>query len=73
MLDITIAVPVIVGLVEVFKRVGLSSRFAPLVSLLLGVGLITLAQGANTDALFLGIIVGLSSCGLYSTGKSMVE
>lgn len=73
MIDLTIIVPIIVGLIEVFKRIGLSTRFAPLMSLVLGVALFTGAQGFSFESVVIGLVAGLTSCGLYSTGKSIVQ
>lgn len=76
-----VAVPLIVGLVEVFKRAGLPRRFAPLVSMVLGLGLslgymatgITGNGPSLMDSLVIGIALGLSASGLYSGGKTAIE
>jgi len=60
------AVPVVVALVQIAKGLGLTTRYAPLLSLVLGVGIL-LALGEPWLA---GIIVGLSASGLYSGGKT---
>lgn len=75
MMDITIAVPLIVALVSIVKTAGLKSKFAPLLSLGIGVGLFFFF-GDNTDALdrvFIGILAGLSASGLYSGAKATVK
>jgi hypothetical protein len=67
--------PVIVGLVEVAKRAGLPSRFAPLLALALGVGVVG-AVAARPDAarvLLWGAALGLSACGLYSGGRALMR
>lgn len=65
-------VPLIVGLVEVAKQVGLPSRLAPALSVLLGIcaGFALETSGA-AEALVTGLMLGLSASGLYSAGKSM--
>lgn len=60
--------PFVVGLVGAVKAVGLQSRFAPLASLGIGVGLALLL---NAHPL-VGIIAGLSASGLYSGVKATV-
>ena len=73
-----VAVPTIVGLVQVGKTAGLSSNWAALAALIIGV---TLALGAflsgqtgvGTDpyqAVLSGIALGLSASGLYSAGHA---
>lgn len=67
-----VLVPVVIGVVEVIKQAGnVSSRYAPLLSLVLGCLGVYLASGfALTGALVLeGIVVGLSAAGLYSGAK----
>lgn len=67
-------IPVVIGLVQAAKNMGLSSRFAPLVGVVMGVGLeaVVSAEGSLSLAhvVVVGIIVGLSSLGLYSGVKT---
>jgi len=72
-METTILIAVVVGLTEVIKRAtNLSSRFAPLVSLVLAIGLAFLgATGPISNIIFTGIIVGLSASGLYSGAKAV--
>lgn len=66
------AVALIVGLVQVAKRLGLPSRFAPLLSLLLGIALVSLGlKGISAASIFSGLIVGLSASGLWSGTKAL--
>lgn len=70
------AVALVMGLVKVFREVGLPSKFAPLTSLVIGVILgiiISLESGQSYLAgVVIGIMLGLSSCGLYDVGKKAV-
>ena len=66
-------VPVILGLVQVAKQVGLPSKFAPLVSIALGVGLVALTGASWQADIVQGIIAGLAASGLWSSGKSTFE
>ncbi|NLM22756.1 MAG: hypothetical protein GX210_01520 [Firmicutes bacterium] len=65
-------VPVIVGLSELLKRAGLPSRFIPLVSLVLGIffAVYYLSPGDIKRGLLLGVVLGLSSIGLFSGTKN---
>ena len=69
-----VIVPVIIGLVEMGKRLGLRTAYAaPLavgLGLLISVGSTVAADlpggGAATDAVLRGLALGLSASGLYS-------
>lgn len=74
-------VPLILGLVQLFKPFITDTRYYPLVALTFGL-VINLAAGwvlgagNATDwitALFNGIIAGLAASGLYSTGSTLRE
>jgi hypothetical protein len=64
-----ILIPVITGVVQALKMIGMREKFAPLAAIGIGAGLaVLLRQDAQTftNAIFTGIIFGLSSSGLYS-------
>lgn len=74
MIDITLAIPVIVALVEGVKGLGLESKYAFLVSSALGVvGFYFLGDGEVGPRLFEGLVAGLSASGLYSGVTKMVR
>lgn len=63
-------VPVVVGLVAVAK-IYIDSRYAPLLSLVLGVAgafLFPAATAGNT--ILVGLLIGLTASGLYSGAKA---
>jgi len=65
-------VPLIVGVVEVAKQVGLPVRFAPLLSLLLGLGAGFFLHGSSLAlSVVTGLMIGLSASGLYSATKTI--
>lgn len=69
-------VPVIIGLVEVMKRSGMPTRFAPAASIVLGVASIFLIPmpGVSIGIIILqGVVVGLAGAGLYSGTKTTVK
>ena len=76
-----VAVPTIVGLVQVGKTAGLSSNWAALSALIIGVILALGAflsgqTGVGTDlyqAVLSGIALGLAASGLYSAGYAVTR
>ena len=64
-------VPIVIGLVEVLKRVvGINTRLVPLVALLFGAGLALGSGGLSFESLLQGVVVGLTAAGLYSSAKT---
>jgi hypothetical protein len=71
---------VIVLLVEVCKRCGVHRKFAPVLSIGFGIGLMVVTQVVRAvpalrawyEAAGAGLMLGLSACGLYSGGKAMI-
>lgn len=65
-------VTIIMGLVELIKKVGLSSRFAPLFSLVFGILLAALGQGGfSVDSIISGLVLGLVASGFWSGAKAV--
>jgi len=59
-------VPLVTALVEVFKKLGIPNRFAPLLSVTFGLIIAPLFNLNDIKfGLVVGIVVGLASCGLY--------
>jgi len=74
-LTVAVFIALIIGLVELFKKsLGLPVRYAPLVSVLLGVpvGILYLDVDLKTGIVY-GLIIGLSACGSYSGAKSITK
>lgn len=72
--DIAI-VPLIVGLVELVKKLGLPSKFCPVVSVILGIiiGLVYISPDDVAKGVLVGASLGLSAVGLYSGTKNTKE
>ncbi|MCM8900034.1 hypothetical protein KVG29_02210 [Caldicoprobacter algeriensis] len=72
--DIAI-IPLIVGIVELLKQIGLPSKFAAFVSVLLGIaiGVVYLSPDDIKKGILVGLALGLAASGLYSGTKSTVE
>lgn len=66
-------VPVIIGIVEVFKKLGVSTKYAPLLAILLGVLGVIGIEGVSVISIIAGIVIGLSSSGLFSGVKKTLE
>lgn len=71
--SIVVAVAVVTGLTEVGKRIGLSTRWVPLLAVILGVLYSGFVVGWETQSLVGGIVAGLTSVGLYRTVQKTVE
>ena len=68
-----LTIPAVVAMVEALKMAGLSSKFAPIVSILLGLimGMI-FVPGTLIASAGVGILIGLSASGIYSGGKTLL-
>lgn len=73
--DDMVFIPIITAIVNIFKSLGINPKFAPLLSL--GVGIIFAIFFSNeADIKFRvlkGIFLGLSSSGIYTHGKGFME
>lgn len=70
--EFLILVPITVGLVQVAKKTGLDSRYAPLFSVFVACGMsVILSHGL--DAIAQGIIAGLTASGLWSGVKTTMK
>ena len=68
-------IPLIIGLVQILKTVGLKKKYHPLASLILGLGggIFYIYPGDLKAGILVGIMLGLSSSGLYSGTKNILE
>jgi hypothetical protein len=66
-----VLVPIVLGVVEGLKQTGISSKWAPLLSLVLGVLGVYLVEAFTLSGPLIieGLVVGLSASGLYSGVK----
>ena len=70
-------VALIIGIAEIIKRMGMATKFIPLVDLGLGlisgIGVYTMSMGYSlTSGVLIGIALGLSACGLFSGIKNTI-
>lgn len=76
MLELSIAIAIVTGIVEAIKRAfAVNSRYAPLISLVLGLGIAFLFSAglALGEVIVSGLVIGLSASGLYSGGKAVLK
>lgn len=67
-------IPIIIGLIEAAKIIGMPKRFSPVLALVLGIaaGVIYIDPGDIKGGILIGIAIGLSSIGLYSGTKNTI-
>ena len=68
-------IPLIMGVTELFKIIGLPNKFAPVLSAVLGVliGLVYVSPENPLKGVLVGLSLGLAASGLYSGTKNTVE
>lgn len=68
-------IPLLIGILEVFKKVGLKEKYIPIFSVVLGmfIGIGLFGNGDIKVGLVQGIFIGLSAVGLYSGTKNTLE
>lgn len=71
-------VALIIGLAEIAKKLGVETRWIPIVDLCLGLisGICVYGLALDygiVDGIILGIALGLSACGLFSGVKNTLE
>jgi mannose/fructose/N-acetylgalactosamine-specific phosphotransferase system component IIC len=67
-------IPLLIAVIAMLTTLGLPKRFAPVVSVALGivVGIIYLSPGDIKQGIMIGLALGLSSVGLYSGTKNTI-
>ncbi|MDY0395568.1 hypothetical protein ACFSMW_18535 [Virgibacillus halophilus] len=67
-------IPIILGLIEVAKVLRMPKRFAPLLAVILGIlaGIFYVESESLPHSILIGIALGLSSVGLYSSTKNII-
>lgn len=74
MLDLTVGVPIILGVVQALKVAGLKSKYAPITAIALGVaGFYFFSDGEVANRVVEGLVSSLSAMGLYSGAKATIE
>lgn len=66
-------VPILIGVLEVFKRLGVPVKYVPMIAVMIGLLLGLTIEGLNIEGALKGLAYGLSACGLYSGTKATLE
>jgi hypothetical protein len=70
MIDDLAGVPLIIALVELLKKFGVSDKLLPIADLVFGISYSIGKSGAVTfDTVLMGITIGLTAAGLYRSQK----
>lgn len=69
-----VLIPIIISIVELLKFYGLKKKLIPLISIALGIAgaIIYVNPNSIKEGILVGIVMGLSACGLYSGGKTLM-
>jgi len=67
-------IPMILAIVELFKRIGLPAKFSPIIAAVLGliIGIVYLDASVK-ESIIVGLMLGLSATGLYSGTKNVKQ
>jgi len=70
-----VLIPLIMGLVELFKRAGVSKKILPFIALVIGIaiGVVYVTDFDYKQGILVGAMLGLSASGLYSSTKNTIE
>jgi L-cystine uptake protein TcyP (sodium:dicarboxylate symporter family) len=70
-----VIIPLIVGIVEMFKRAGVSKKLLPFIAVILGIaiGVVYVTDFDWRQGVLVGAMLGLSASGLYSSSKNTFE
>lgn len=70
-----VIIPLIVGIVEMFKRAGVSKKLLPFIGVILGIaiGVVYVTDFDWKQGVLVGAMLGLSASGLYSSSKNTFE
>ena len=68
-------IALLMGLLEVVKKIGVNPKYIPVISVVLGVtsGIVLFGQGDIKVGVIQGMYIGLSAVGLYSGAKNTME
>lgn len=76
LLLVSILTPIIAGIIELIKQVGLNTKYAPLAAIGVGVALAALYTFGDielTMRLWAGLLAGLAASGFYSQIKEPLK
>ncbi|MBS4209453.1 hypothetical protein [Bacillus sp. FJAT-50079] len=70
-----VLIPLIMGIVEMFKKAGVNKKYLPFIALAIGIiiGVVYVAAMDWKQGVLVGMMLGLSASGLYSGAKSTMK
>ncbi|MBP3968010.1 holin [Bacillus sp. WL1] len=72
MVSLAVMIGIVIGLSQIVKKIGLQTKYVPLLNLTLGIVLgVLFLNGDIKTNVFQGIIIGLSASGLFDHTKIM--
>lgn len=74
-MELGFAIALVIGLTQVVKKMRfIADRYIPFVALILGVAVVTMLEASVTGiTIASGIVVGLSSMGMWSGSKTILK
>lgn len=66
-------VMIVMGIVQAFKVGGVSSKYAPLLSIVIGASIVMALSGMSITTAVAGMAIGLMASGLWSGVKTVVK
>ncbi|MCM8901338.1 hypothetical protein KVG29_08905 [Caldicoprobacter algeriensis] len=76
LLLVSVLTPIVAGIVELIKHVGLNTKYAPLMAVAVGVALAALYTFGSIELsmrLWAGVLAGLAASGFYSNVKEQIK
>ena len=67
------AIPLVIAVVQVAKEMGFPTRYAPALSLVLGLGLVASLGLPFAESVVQGVLVAFAASGIYSQGKTTLQ
>ena len=73
MLEYSIVTAIAMGVSQMIKKVGMPSKYIPLVCLVIGTLLAMVMYGFTSEVMVNGLVASLTAMGLYSGTKATVK
>lgn len=65
--NMIVLTPMVLGIVQAFKKAGMPSDFSPILAMVIGAITYVALEGLSPLNVITGVAIGLSSVGLYTT------
>ena len=71
--NVIVLTPMVLGIVQACKKAGMPADFSPILAMVVGGVSYVLLEGLSPINALTGIVIGLSSVGLYTTTSKLGE